>query len=487
MVNTKQRVFNGVFWSGIKNYSGQAIQFVISILMARILSPSDYGLIGLVMVVVAILQTINESGFLEALLHKLDRDELDYSSVFVANIFLGLLLYSILYLLAPSIAVFFARPELISLTRILGLNLIITSFVVVQRSILFIKVDFKSQAIASVIATIISGTIGLYCVYTGQGVMSLVYQSLSSNLVNTICLWIFAKTTPKILFSFHRFLALFKIADKVIASNIINSVFEQGYSAIIGKFYSPADLGFFSRAKGFQSLTSGAITGIIQPVSSPILSEAQNDFEQLKSHLKKFIVYTALIVYPLLTGLMVLAKPLIVVLLTEKWLPAVFMLQILCPVGFLYIISTFNNNVFIATGRTDWGLVAMIIKKSLFVVIVACAVVIGKNNILLLLLSQPLTAMTDLLVSSYYSRKQIGITLWEQLYALKDVFSASLLMGVIIIVFTIFIKSYLITLVVGFVVGVTSYSILCWIFNIADFKTLVKKRFSIIKPKFLNH
>lgn len=475
MLSTKKRVLKGVLWSGIQKYSGQIIQFVISILMARILSPQDYGLIGLVMVVIAILQTINESGFLEALLHKLDRDELDYSSVFVANIFFGLLLYCILYFSAPSIAVFFNRPELTGLTRILGLNLIITSFVVVQRSILFVKVDFKSQAIASVIATIVSGFVGLYCVYTGKGVMSLVFQSITNNLVNTICLWIFAGTTLQFRFSLNRFLALFKIADKVIASNIINSVFEQGYSAIIGKFYSPADLGFFSRAKGFQSLSVGSITGMIQVVSSPILSEVQKDYNQLKSYLKKFIVYTALIVYPLLTGLMVLAKPLIIVLLTEKWLPAAFMLQILSPVGFLYVISTFNNNVFIATGRTDWGLVAMIIKKSLFVVIVACAVVIGKDNIMLLLLSQPLTAAIDLLVSAYYSKKQIGITLWEQLYALKDVFFASISMGIVIILSTYFIESNVIKLIVGIVVGIFSYFFICWFFNVADIKTLAKE------------
>jgi O-antigen/teichoic acid export membrane protein len=475
MSSTKQRVFKGVLWSGIQKYSSQAIQFIISILMARILSPADYGLIGLVMVVVTILQTINESGFLEALLHKLDRDDLDYSSVFVANVFLGVFLYAILYFIAPTVAVFFERPELIFLTRILGLNLIISSFIVVQRSRLFIKVDFKSQAIASVIATIVSGTVGLYCVYTGKGVMSLVFQSLTSNLVTTICIWIIADNIPNIRFSYKRFRALFKIANKVIASNIINSVFEQGYSAIIGKFYSPADLGFFSRAKGFQTLSTGAITGMIQPVSSPILSEAQNNFDLLKSHLKKFIVYTALIVYPLLIGLMVLAKPLIVVLLTEKWLPAVFMLQILCPVGFLYIISTFNNNVFIATGRTDWGLVAMIIKKSLFVVIVAFAVIIGKNNILLLLLSQPLTALTDLLVSSYFSKKQIGITLWEQLYALKDVFLASLSMGIIIIICTIFLEGYLAKLIIGTFVGFASYTLICWYFNIAEFKNFIKK------------
>lgn len=478
MGNTKQRVFKGVVWSGIQKYSGQAIQFVISIIMARILSPADYGLIGLVMVVITILQTINESGFLEALLHKLDRDDLDYSSVFVANVCLGVGLYAILYFIAPSVGVFFEQPELTRLTRILGLNLIISSFIVVQRSILFIKVDFKSQAYAGVIATIVSGTIGIYCVFTGKGIMSLVYQSLTSNLVNTICVFIFAGTIPHIRFSLKRFLALFKIANKVISSNIINSVFNQAYSAIIGKFYSPADLGFFSRAQGFQSMSAGAITGIIQPVSSPILSEAQYDFDLLKSHLKQFIIYTAFIVYPLLFCLMVLAKPLIVVLLTEKWLPAAFMLQILCPVGLFYVISTFNNNVFIATGRTGLGLAAMIIKKSLFVIIVTGVVIIGKDNILLLLLSQPLTATTDLFVSSYFSRKQIGITLWEQLYALKDVFFASFSMSVIVFLCTIFIKSYLITLIVGIIVGLTSYFVICWLFNVADFKTLVKKVFA---------
>ena len=352
--NQKSRVaINGVIWSAAERFSVQGIQFVISVILARLLSPSDFGLIALMLIVINILQTINESGFGVALLQKKERDELDFSTVFILNTLLGLFLYVILFVTAPLIASFFDQPLLQSLTRVIGLNLITTSLVVVQKTKLLINIDFKTQAKASLVAVILSGVGGIILAYYGFGVWALVFQSISNNVFNTILIWMFVSWRPRLRFSYDRFIALFNFAYKLILARLINSIFQEVFSTVVGKLYTPAQLGYFNRAKSFESLSTNNITMIVQRVSTPMLCEAQTDKEDMKRVLLRFIRSTALIVYPLLFGLAILAEPLITVLLTDKWLPSAWILRVLCPVGIFFVISTFNMNVFNATARTD--------------------------------------------------------------------------------------------------------------------------------------
>ncbi|WP_321438091.1 lipopolysaccharide biosynthesis protein [uncultured Bacteroides sp.] len=471
----KQRAKNGVIWSAFERFSVQGVQFVISVILARLLSPSDFGVVALVLVVLNILQTVNESGFGASLMQKLDRDELDFSSVFVLNIILGLFLYGILYVSAPGISLFFKLPQLTHLTRIIGLNLIITSFVVVQRTKLLIEVDFKTLAKASFVSAVISGCIGIFCAYRGLGVMSLVLQALASNGLNTLLIWCFVKWRPKLQFSYIRFVGLFNFAYKLILARLIDNVFQEVYSVVIGKVYSPVQLGYFNRAKSFEQLSSNNLTNIVQRVSVPILCESQKDKQRMERVLTKFVASTALIVYPLLFGLAILAKPLISVLLTDKWMPAAWMLQILCPVGFFYVISAFNRNVFNATGRTDWALKSEMIRKISSVAIIIAAIYWGFTA---LICSQLLIAITEFFVDIHYTRKQIGVTLFQQLKSVSNVFAASLAMAVIIWITTSFIDTYLVKLLVGFFVGALSYFSICYLFNIEDVRIYVNKIFN---------
>ncbi len=468
----KSQAIKGVAWSAIERVSVQGVQFIISVILARLLSPSDFGLVALVLVVLNILQVINEEGFGVALIHKLDRDELDFSSVFVLNIVLGVSLYGALYILAPVIAHFFEQPHLTYYTRIIGLNLIISSLVVVQRTKLEINIDFKTQAKASLISVIISGFIGISCAYKGLGTMSLVLQSLVNNGLNAFLLWYFVKWWPKLQFSYKRFVELYKFAYKLILSRLINTIFQQAYSAIIGKVYSPDQLGYFNRANALQQLSSNNITGIVQRVSTPILCGAQKDHQQIGILLTKFIASTALIVYPLLFGLFVLAEPLISVLLTDKWLPSVWMLKVLCPVGLLYVISTFNRNVFNATGRTDWALKSEVIKKIIFVIIIAIAI---KFGLIALILSQVLIAIVESIIATLYTKKQIGLTLLEQLKSVSIVFIASLIMAIIVWVTILFFDSNIVKLIIGTFIGTISYLSICYMFNISIILALVEK------------
>ena len=469
--NQKSRVaINGVIWSAAERFSVQGIQFVISVILARLLSPSDFGLIALMLIVINILQTINESGFGVALLQKKERDVLDFSTVFILNTLLALVLYVILFVTAPLIASFFDQPLLQSLTRVIGLNLITTSLVVVQKTKLLINIDFKTQAKASLVAVILSGVGGIILAYYGFGVWALVFQSISNNVFNTILIWMFVSWRPRLRFSYDRFIALFNFAYKLILARLINSIFQEVFSTVVGKLYTPAQLGYFNRAKSFESLSTNNITMIVQRVSTPMLCEAQTDKEDMKRVLLRFIRSTALIVYPLLFGLAILAEPLITVLLTDKWLPSAWILRVLCPVGIFFVISTFNMNVFNATGRTDWALKCEIVKKIFCVGIILFTSFWGFKA---LVWSQVVIAFVEFLINTYYTKRQIGLTMWEQLVALKGVLFACVVMGIILLFCSYIIPDALVRLIVGLFLGGGMYLCLCFLFDIASFRSLL--------------
>lgn len=252
----KQKTISGVLWSCVERFSVQGIQFVIMVIMARILLPSDYGMIGMLAIFIAIAQTLIDSGFSNALIQKKDRSEIDYSTVFYFNIAVGIVLYFILFFSSPLIARFYNTPELTGLTRVLALNLFINSLAVVQRAILSIKIDFKTQAKASFSAAIISGIVGIVMAYTGFGVWSLAVQTVLNAFVNTVLLWIFSKWIPLKVFSFESFKKLFAFGSKLLASGLLDTIYRNIYTIVIGKKFASTDLGYFTRADQFAQFPS---------------------------------------------------------------------------------------------------------------------------------------------------------------------------------------------------------------------------------------
>lgn len=466
------RIVKGVSWSAIERFSVQAVQFIISVVLARLLMPEAYGVVALALVILNVLQTVNEVGFGAALMHKLDRDELDFSSVFVMNMVMGVSLYAILFFTAPLLENLFNVEGLAVVTRWIGLNLIITSFIVVQRTKLFIAVDFKTMAKASLVGVIISGIAGIVYAYNGGGVMALVVQSLLNNLVTTVLIWLQSKWRPSLIFSWGRFVKLFNYAYKLILSRFVNTAFNEIYSAVVGAFYTPAQLGLFNRAKSFETMTSINITTTVQRVSTPILCEKQKDHYELGQSLIYFIRNTSFFVFPLLCGLLVLADPLIRVLLTDKWEGAIWILQVLCPVGMLYVFSTFNLNIFNATGRTDWALKCETIKKIVDIVIIVVAVSISFEA---LVWSQVVIAVFELVVNLWYTKKQIGLGYLEQFRSVARVFICSVLMALIVGLVASLIEIELLKLIIGVFVGVIVYAGLCLAMNVNNSRNLIKK------------
>ena len=466
--STKRKAVKGVAWSAVERFSVQGVQFVVSIILARLLTPDDFGLVAIILVFSTIFQTINDAGFNTALIHKQNRDDLDYSTALITNVFIGICSYFILFFTAPWIAAFYDNTALIKAMRILSLNLIISAFGLVPVAIYTIRVDFKTQAKASLAASILSGVIGIISAYVLRNVYAIIIQQLSHSLIYVSLMWIFAKYRVSFLFSKERFNGLFQFASKLIGARLISVVFDDIYSLAIGKLYSPGVLGCYNRAQSFSQILSKNIINIVQRVSVPMLCETQNNYKQMQSVLLRFMSSTALIVYPMLAGMMVLSKPLILSLLGEQWLDTADFLLYICPIGFLYLISTFNRNVYNATGRTDLALKTEIIKKTIFILVFLLTM---KYDIHVLLLGLILISVIEMLIDVRMVKQQIGLSLFDEIKSLFPIFIASAAMSMIVYFSVLLVAGNAFKLIVGVTAGITSYLMIIFVFNIASFRT----------------
>lgn len=373
----KSKTVSGVLWSAIERFSLQGVQFIINVLMARLLLPSDYGMIGMLAVFLQISQTFIDSGFSDALVQKKDRTETDLSTVFYFNIVISVLLYLLLFIGAPFIAQFYHMPELTLVTRIVMLNLIFSSFAAVPKIILVIKIDFKTQSKISLISAVVSGGIGITMAYKGYGVWSLVFQSLLNILLITFLSFYYINWRPLKTFSKDSFQNLFSFGSKLLFSRLIHALYYNLYAIVIGRRYSSAELGYYTRAEQFAIFPSGNINAIISRVTFPILSSIQDDDERLASAYRKYIKLASFLIFPLMIGLAVLAKPLIILLLTEKWIMTVVLLQILCFDWMFDHLSIINLNLLYVKGRSDWAFRLEIIKKTIATLILLLSIPFG--------------------------------------------------------------------------------------------------------------
>lgn len=466
----KHQVVKGVMWSAIERFSVQGIQFVLTIIIARLVLPSDYGLIAMLNVFLAIAQVFVDSGFSNALIQKKDRTETDFSTVFYFNIFISIVFYLLLYFGAPYIASFYKEPDLSPITRWIGLNIVIAGFSIVQRAKLTINVDFKRQAKASLIAVLISGIMGILLAYKGWGVWALVIQSLSNSLLNTLLLWIFAKWIPKWEFSRESFNTLFSFGSKLLLSGLLHTIYINLYSLVIGRRYTSMDVGFYNRAYQFASFPSINVVGIFSRVIFPIQCKMQDD-EYLKVSFLKYLRMSCFIIFPLMTIVTVLSKPLVLLLLTEKWLPAAELLSILCIAYMWYPIMVVNNQILNVKGRSDYFLYAEILKKVIAIAILFITLPFGVR---ILCWGIVVYNFFDIAIILYYSKKVIFIRYWDQIYNIIPLFFASLLTGSMVYLSMQFFKENLLgQLIVGSIIGLVVYILACLILKIREIDQIV--------------
>lgn len=472
----KQATTKGLFWSSVERFSNQGVQFVFSIILARLLSPSDYGIIAMVTIFFAVAQSFVDSGFSNALVRKTDRVEEDLSTCFYFNIGVGIIAYIVLFLIAPLVANFYNQPILSPIIRITGLGVILNSLCVVQQALFTIKIDFKSQAKITLSATVISGIVGIILAYQGYGIWALVWQGVVSSIVRMGLLWLMSKWRPRTGFSKSSFNYLFGYGSKLLASGLLDTIYNNIYPIVIGKFYTPAQLGNYSRALGWAQLPSANITSILQRVTFPVLSTIQDDTLRLQNSYRRLLKLSAFIVFPLMTGLAAIASPLIRVILTAKWDGCVLYLQILCFALMLYPIHAINLNLLQVKGRSDIFLRLEIIKKIIGVVILIITIPLG---ITAMCLGMVFSSIICLIVNTYYTSRFIDVGLLTQLKDLRIILINSLVMGGGIYILTSFIDIEGLKLVMGIVIGFLLYFIGSFYFSKAELQEVI----SLIKKK----
>lgn len=407
----KKDTAKGVLWSAVERFSVQGVQFFIGLVLARLLTPEDFGVIGMLAIFIAISNVFIDSGFLSALIQNQKRTETDFSTAFYFNIVVGLFCYVLLFVISPFVADFFNTPVLKSLLRFLAIGVFINSLVVVQVAKLNVRIDFKTQAKASLIATLFSGIAGVIAAYMGMGVWSLVMQQLLNASINALLLWYFSKWVPSRVFSWKSFKGMFKYGGNILLSSIIHTVYMNVSTIAIGKYYTPADLGNYTRGRQFPELLSGNISSIIQRVTFPILSQIQDDNNRLIGIYRKYIKISSMGIFFLLVLLASLAKPLILFLITDKWLNAVAFVQVMCYALMFDHLNRINLNLLYVKGETNLVLRLEVIKKLLGLIILLISIPLG---VLAICISNIISCQIGVVANTYYTGKIINLGYWKQ-------------------------------------------------------------------------
>lgn len=471
-MSLKQKTFKGVIWSAVERFSTQGVQFLFGILLARLLTPNDYGTIAMLAIFMAVSQTFIDSGFGNALVRKPDRSEADKATVFFFNIFMAIVCYAVIFLGAPFVAKFYEMPQLTDILRVLAINLIIQAFGSIQHLNLTIDLNFKTLAKVSFIGAIVGGAAGLLCAYNGLGVWSLVIQQMTTTSTRVLLFWILVHWRPTCFFSKASFRNMFGFGSKLLISGLLNTVYDNAYDLVIGKVFSAATLGNFSRASHLANFPSSNITGIFQRVTYPVLSKIQNDPEKLRLGYLKFLNMATLIIFPLMIGLAAIAKPFVLLVLTEKWFNVILILQIICIAQMWYPVHAINLNILQVLGRSDLFLKLEIIKKIAGITILVVTI---PHGIIALCYGQWVSTCFSLVVNTYYSGKLLNAGLLTQLKMYIPTLLNSLVMGAICISVTKLLpeQEYALQLALGIVTGAIYYIASNCIFNRATVKELL--------------
>lgn len=429
----KDKTVKGTIWSGIDNVAQFGTTFIVGVILARLLTPDDYGLIGIIGIFTAISNTLISGGFTSALIRTKDATEEDYNTSFISNSFLSIILYLVIFFCAPFIAKFFGREELVVLTRVSAIGIIIGSFALVQRTRLTKRIDFKAQTKVTLIASLTSGAAGIIMALCGFGVWSLVFQGLINNLLTAILLWRANKWTPYFSFSKESFNRLFGFGWKMMISSLLDTIWRELNQVVIGKFYNPAALGQYTRANNFSTLFSRNLSDVVQRVSYPVLSDIQDNKDRMVSAYRRIIKISMFGAAIGMFFLAAISEPLIYCLIGPQWHDAAMFLPLLCITGSMYPIQSINLNMLQVLGRSDLFLGLEIIKK----IIALGPLFIGAycGILPMLYVGIPVTIVCYFF-NSYYSGKLLNYTTWMQL---KDI-APSFIIALFIAIPTYFLK-----------------------------------------------
>jgi len=427
-LSLRTKTMAGMSWSLIDKVANNLILFVIGIILARLLSPTDYGIVGLITVFIAVSQTIVESGLSEALIRKRDCSEIDYNTMFYTNIAFGVITFIALFAASGFIARFYNKAELSILTKVMAINLVINSFGLIETAILTKTLNFKTQAKVSVISSTSAGLIAIILAFLGFGYWSLAVKTLLANLTKVLMLRYYSSWRPKLQYSIDSFKDMFSFGIKLLASSLIDTIYKNVYQMVIGKSFSLAQLGLYTRAMQFRNLPATNITSTVQRVSYPVLASLSHDVGRVRNGYKKLIRLTFYLTSLAMLGLLICSKEVVILLVGQKWAEAIPFLQIMCLSGCLYPLHALNLNMMKAMDKPNLCLRVSIYKKLLAIPVIIIGVRLG---MLALVWGMALNSFSSFLINSMFSEKIIGYSSWKQL---GDILPALLENGSVMIV-----------------------------------------------------
>lgn len=465
-----RKAFVGVGWSAIERLSLQGVGFVLQIILARLLSASDYGIIAMIAIFLQIAGVFVDSGFANALIQKQNCTDKDYSTVFYYNLAVSIGVYGLLYIGAPLVAKFYDIELLTKVLRVSALVVIFNAFSLVQRTKLVKQIDFKSQSIVNFSSAVISGIAGIAFAYYGFGVWALCFQSLLNSILQIFLFYFFVRWRPSLVFSRESFKELFSFGSKILIASIISVVYNNLYTIVIGKKFKSEELGYYSRADQFAAFPSINISSIIAKVAFPALSTIQNDDDKLRIAYRKIIRYSSFVIFPIMIGLAASSKFVVLTLLGEKWLDVVPFLRILCFALMWDHLSSLNLNLLYVKGKSNLVLKLEIIKKTIAVAILFASIPFG---IVVMCWGRVVYDIIAFGINTFYTKRLIGISLFRQIMDIMPYLVLSLAMGVLVFVEGIILPSGpLVTLVLVVLTGVVFYSAISW-FSFKDIREQV--------------
>lgn len=454
----KEKTVNGTIWSAADTFIGQGVTFIVGLVLARLLSPEEYGLIGIVTIFTTVMYGVVDSGFSNALIRKTDVGDDEYSTLFYFNLIVSVLMFTLLFCGAPLIANFFERPQLINLCRVTGLLLIFQAFSIVQNTILSRRIDFKTKTKASLISAIISGLLGIVMAFIGFGVWSLVAQILSRQLLYTVCLWIFNRWWPKLQFNFQSLRYMWGFGWKLLVSGLLDNLWKELYQVIIGKFYNPAMLGQYTRSSQYAGIFSNNLTSVIQRVSYPVLATVREDKTRLVQSFRRVIKITMFATSVIMIPMGAIADPLIFCLIGPQWHIAATFLPLICLNMSLYPLHALNLIMLEVHGRTDVFLFLEVVKKIIAVGPILLGVFV---NIYWMLIGSIAAGVISFFLNSYYAGKSLGYSSKMQLFDVIPSYLIAFLIAVPIFFLKYLPLSYWIVLPIQIIVGSTVFFLIC--------------------------
>lgn len=462
----KDKTIKGVGWSAADTFLGHGVTFLVGLVLARLLSPEEYGLIGIVTIFTTVMSGIVDSGFSNALIRKQGVTDEDYSTLFFFNLGVSVLLYVLLFWGAPWIAIFFERPQLIAVVRVMGLLLILQALSIVHNTILSRRIDFKTKTKASLISAIASGIIGVFMAILGFGVWSLVGQQLSRQLIYSLCLWVYNRWYPKFRFDLNNFSYMWGFGCKLLVSGLINNIWAELKKVVVSKYYSPATLGQFTRAGEYASIFSSNLTSVVQRVTYPALSQMQGDNKRMLGGYRRVIKTTMFVTAICMFALGAVSDPLIYCLIGPQWHVAATFLPLICIYRSLYPLQAINLNMLQVQGRTDIFLYLEVVKKIILLVPLLVGAFV---SIYWMLLASIVTSIIVFFLNSYYTGRNLGYSSWMQLKDVAPSYGVAITIAVSVYFFKYLPISNWIILPIQIIVGFVVCYLVCEITKIPEY------------------